>query len=160
MPDFYNKMKDRLRSAEQGADTASWLAISDAALKHPSGLFFEGAFLNAFQFTRRRRHWFDSSWFRSKPCAHTPPSSLDAFEQRGARCIHDQVGRIGGEIPCLTGIQYERQRFLVFIRCWDVFRNKLENWNPCINRAIKEDVLMRATKCVYIGFQVHTKQKR
>jgi hypothetical protein len=25
MPDFYEKMKDRLRTAEQGADTASWL---------------------------------------------------------------------------------------------------------------------------------------
>lgn len=42
MPDFYNKMKDRLRTAEQGADTATWLAISDAALKQPSGQFFEG----------------------------------------------------------------------------------------------------------------------
>nr|CAH0105053.1 unnamed protein product [Daphnia galeata] len=41
MPDFYEKMKDRLRTAEQGADTASWLAISEAALKQPSGLFFE-----------------------------------------------------------------------------------------------------------------------
>ena len=45
MPDFYNKMKDRLRTAEQGADTATWLAISDAALKQPSGQFFEGIFL-------------------------------------------------------------------------------------------------------------------
>lgn len=45
MPDFYNKMKDRLRTAEQGADTATWLAISDAALKQPSGHFFEGIFL-------------------------------------------------------------------------------------------------------------------
>lgn len=42
MPDFYEKMKDRLRTAEQGADTAIWLAISDAALKKPSGQFFEG----------------------------------------------------------------------------------------------------------------------
>ncbi|XP_049802108.1 dehydrogenase/reductase SDR family member 12-like isoform X2 [Schistocerca nitens] len=41
MPDFYNKMKDRLRTAEQGADTVVWLAISEAAIKHPSGLFFQ-----------------------------------------------------------------------------------------------------------------------
>lgn len=41
MPDFYNRMKDRLRTAEQGADTATWLAISNAALKNPSGLFYE-----------------------------------------------------------------------------------------------------------------------
>ena len=42
MPDFYTRMKDRLRTAEQGADTATWLAISRAALNQPSGLFFEG----------------------------------------------------------------------------------------------------------------------
>jgi len=71
MPEFYEKMKNRLRTAEQGADTASWLvntncfytynttdyqndrkqifyqAISEAALKHPSGLFFEGKFIHA-----------------------------------------------------------------------------------------------------------------
>lgn len=42
MPDFYNKMKDKLRSAEQGADTALWLAVSPAVREHPSGLFFQG----------------------------------------------------------------------------------------------------------------------
>lgn len=42
MPDFYNKMKDKLRTAEQGADTVVWLTISDSALKHSSGLFFQG----------------------------------------------------------------------------------------------------------------------
>ena len=41
MPDFYNKMKNRLRTADQGADTAVWLALSSAALKHKSGLFFQ-----------------------------------------------------------------------------------------------------------------------
>ncbi|XP_063224243.1 dehydrogenase/reductase SDR family member 12-like isoform X2 [Bacillus rossius redtenbacheri] len=41
MPDFYSRMKERLRSAEQGADTAVWLAVSEAALKHASGLFFQ-----------------------------------------------------------------------------------------------------------------------
>lgn len=35
-------MKDRLRTAEHGADTAVWLAISPAALQQPSGLFFQG----------------------------------------------------------------------------------------------------------------------
>ncbi|CAI9578483.1 unnamed protein product [Staurois parvus] len=41
MPDFYEKMKNRLRTEEQGADTVVWLAISAAAIKHPSGLFFQ-----------------------------------------------------------------------------------------------------------------------
>ncbi|XP_064615024.1 dehydrogenase/reductase SDR family member 12-like [Liolophura sinensis] len=41
MPDFYEKMKTRLRSAEEGADTLIWLAISEAALKQSSGLFFQ-----------------------------------------------------------------------------------------------------------------------
>lgn len=41
MPDFYEKMKNSLRTAEQGADTALWLAISEPAVKHSSGLFFQ-----------------------------------------------------------------------------------------------------------------------
>ncbi|XP_067670565.1 dehydrogenase/reductase SDR family member 12-like [Haliotis asinina] len=41
MPDFYNKMKDRLRTAEEGADTLIWLALSPAAIKQPSGEFFQ-----------------------------------------------------------------------------------------------------------------------
>ncbi|KAM9321231.1 dehydrogenase/reductase SDR family member 12 [Gastrophryne carolinensis] len=41
MPDFYEKMKNRLRTEDQGADTVVWLAISPAATKHPSGLFFQ-----------------------------------------------------------------------------------------------------------------------
>ncbi|XP_047468628.1 dehydrogenase/reductase SDR family member 12-like [Penaeus chinensis] len=41
MPDFYNKMKDKLRSPSQGADTAVWLAVSPAALEQQSGLFFQ-----------------------------------------------------------------------------------------------------------------------
>lgn len=41
MPDFYAKMKDKLRTAEQGADTAVWLAVSLATLQQPSGLFFQ-----------------------------------------------------------------------------------------------------------------------
>lgn len=41
MPDFYEKMKNRLRTEEQGADTVVWLAVSPAATKLPSGLFFQ-----------------------------------------------------------------------------------------------------------------------
>ncbi|XP_060793208.1 dehydrogenase/reductase SDR family member 12 isoform X4 [Neoarius graeffei] len=41
MPDFHARMKHKLRTEAQGADTVVWLSISDAALKHPSGLFFQ-----------------------------------------------------------------------------------------------------------------------
>ncbi|XP_047470640.1 dehydrogenase/reductase SDR family member 12-like [Penaeus chinensis] len=41
IPQFYEVMKDNLRTAAEGADTAVWLALSKAALKHPSGLFFQ-----------------------------------------------------------------------------------------------------------------------
>ncbi|KAL7642665.1 UNVERIFIED_CONTAM: hypothetical protein RMT77_007230 [Armadillidium vulgare] len=41
LPDFYEQTKDKLRTPEQGADTIIWLAISQAALKHSSGLFFQ-----------------------------------------------------------------------------------------------------------------------
>ncbi|KAI7808917.1 dehydrogenase/reductase SDR family member 12, partial [Triplophysa rosa] len=41
MPDLYEKMKNKLRTEAQGADTVAWLAISDAASRQPSGLFFQ-----------------------------------------------------------------------------------------------------------------------
>ncbi|KAM4700743.1 dehydrogenase/reductase SDR family member 12 [Discoglossus pictus] len=41
MPDFYEKMKNKLRTEDQGADTIVWLAISPAATKLASGLFFQ-----------------------------------------------------------------------------------------------------------------------
>merc|ERR1719323_966325 len=41
MPDFHAKMKDKLRSVEQGADTVVWLAISSAALQGNSGQFWQ-----------------------------------------------------------------------------------------------------------------------
>ncbi|XP_056600370.1 dehydrogenase/reductase SDR family member 12 isoform X1 [Triplophysa dalaica] len=41
MPQFYQMMRNRLRTAEQGADTAIWLAVSHAATVFPSGLFFQ-----------------------------------------------------------------------------------------------------------------------
>lgn len=42
MPEFYEKMKNKLRTEAQGADTVVWLAVSPAAVKQPSGLFFQG----------------------------------------------------------------------------------------------------------------------
>nr|XP_009941130.1 PREDICTED: dehydrogenase/reductase SDR family member 12 [Opisthocomus hoazin] len=41
MPDFYQKMKNILRTEAQGADTVVWLAVSSEATKLPSGLFFQ-----------------------------------------------------------------------------------------------------------------------
>ncbi|ESO86444.1 hypothetical protein LOTGIDRAFT_195174 [Lottia gigantea] len=41
MPDFYEKMKDRLRTAEQGADTLIWLAVRSNIHQLPSGEFFQ-----------------------------------------------------------------------------------------------------------------------
>ncbi|KTF83683.1 hypothetical protein cypCar_00013091 [Cyprinus carpio] len=41
MPDFHERMKNKLRTEAQGADTVVWLAISDAASRQPSGLFFQ-----------------------------------------------------------------------------------------------------------------------
>ena len=41
MPDFHAKMKDKLRSVEQGADTVVWLAVSPAALQFESGQFWQ-----------------------------------------------------------------------------------------------------------------------
>ncbi|XP_062408369.1 DHRS-12_like_SDR_c-like domain-containing protein isoform X1 [Sardina pilchardus] len=41
MPEFHASMRERLRTPEQGADTAVWLAISEAATAKPSGRFFQ-----------------------------------------------------------------------------------------------------------------------
>lgn len=41
MPDFHAKMKNKLRTEAQGADTVVWLALSAAAASQPSGLFFQ-----------------------------------------------------------------------------------------------------------------------
>ncbi|AWO99252.1 putative dehydrogenase/reductase SDR family member 12-like [Scophthalmus maximus] len=41
MPDFHRSMKDSLRTPEQGADTAVWLAVSEAAITNPSGRFYQ-----------------------------------------------------------------------------------------------------------------------
>ncbi|XP_041804476.1 dehydrogenase/reductase SDR family member 12-like isoform X2 [Chelmon rostratus] len=41
MPQFHRMMGERLRSVEQGADTAVWLALSRAASRTRSGQFFQ-----------------------------------------------------------------------------------------------------------------------
>ncbi|XP_006801269.1 DHRS-12_like_SDR_c-like domain-containing protein [Neolamprologus brichardi] len=41
MPDFHQSMKDSLRTPEQGADTVVWLSVSEAAVKNPSGRFYQ-----------------------------------------------------------------------------------------------------------------------
>nr|XP_053634813.1 dehydrogenase/reductase SDR family member 12-like isoform X1 [Cherax quadricarinatus] len=35
------QLKDKLRTPDEGADTAVWLAVSPAAVQHPAGLFFQ-----------------------------------------------------------------------------------------------------------------------
>lgn len=40
MPDFHRRLKDKLRTSEEGADTVVWLAIADAALATKSGQYF------------------------------------------------------------------------------------------------------------------------
>lgn len=40
MPGFHQKMKDRLRTSEQGADTIVWLAVADIS-KQTSGSFYQ-----------------------------------------------------------------------------------------------------------------------
>ena len=42
IPDFYEKMKEKLRTPEQGADTVVWLAVAPPVRNQPSGLFFQG----------------------------------------------------------------------------------------------------------------------
>lgn len=41
LPGFFEPMKDNLRTPAEGADTAVWLALSKAALKYPSGFFYQ-----------------------------------------------------------------------------------------------------------------------
>lgn len=41
MPSFYQRMKTKLRTPEEGADTAIWLSASSAAKKYQSGMFFQ-----------------------------------------------------------------------------------------------------------------------
>lgn len=41
MPSFHAKMQSKLRTEAMGADTVVWLAVSAAAVKQPSGLFFQ-----------------------------------------------------------------------------------------------------------------------
>jgi len=41
MPDFHAKMKGKLRTVEQGADTILWLAVAQQPLTHQSGQFWQ-----------------------------------------------------------------------------------------------------------------------
>lgn len=41
MPEFYEKMKDKLRTVEQGADTIVWLAVAEKAKDEKSGGFYQ-----------------------------------------------------------------------------------------------------------------------
>ena len=41
MPEFHEKMKERLRTVEQGADTIVWLAIAKSAQAQKSGQFYQ-----------------------------------------------------------------------------------------------------------------------
>lgn len=41
MPDFYEKMKDKLRTSEQGADCITWLVACDDDVIGPSGGFYQ-----------------------------------------------------------------------------------------------------------------------
>lgn len=87
MPEFYEKMKNRLRTAEQGADTASWLAISEAALKQPSGLFFEGlpSIIYLLKLAARFFHYFP---LRSPSSINTFTTCVDSFYQRGGEQVY------------------------------------------------------------------------
>ena len=41
MPSFYNMMKNKLRTPEQGADTLVWLAVTGNAKAKESGSFYQ-----------------------------------------------------------------------------------------------------------------------
>ncbi|KAL8623954.1 hypothetical protein ACOMHN_047174 [Nucella lapillus] len=41
LPDFHRRMKDKLRTADQGADTVVWLALTSETSSRPSGQFFQ-----------------------------------------------------------------------------------------------------------------------
>lgn len=41
IPDFYERMKSRLRSPQQGADTLIWLCASEIVREEPSGGFYQ-----------------------------------------------------------------------------------------------------------------------
>ncbi|XP_035277573.1 dehydrogenase/reductase SDR family member 12-like isoform X1 [Anguilla anguilla] len=59
MPEFHRIMRGKLRTAEQGADTAVRLALSRAAAATPSGLFFQDR--------RAVPTHFPLAWTRSSP---------------------------------------------------------------------------------------------
>ncbi|VDQ17089.1 unnamed protein product [Trichobilharzia regenti] len=44
MPSFYKRMKNKLRTPEQGADTVVWLSMVPNVRRYPNGSFFQGSF--------------------------------------------------------------------------------------------------------------------
>ncbi|KAM9851416.1 dehydrogenase/reductase SDR family member 12 [Aulostomus maculatus] len=71
MPSFHAKMQSRLRTEAMGADTAVWLAVSPAATKQPSGLFFQDR--------RPVATHLPLAWSRSTP--HEEEKLLAALEE-------------------------------------------------------------------------------
>lgn len=59
MPEFYEKMKNRLRTVEQGGDTIVWLAVAESASKEKSGSFFQDRKVTS--------EHLPLSWTQSKP---------------------------------------------------------------------------------------------
>ncbi|XP_072033637.1 dehydrogenase/reductase SDR family member 12-like [Amphiura filiformis] len=59
MPGFYNSMKNKLRTPEEGADTIVWLAVAEAAVNQPSGQFYLDR--------KPQSTHLSLAWTRSKP---------------------------------------------------------------------------------------------
>lgn len=77
MPDFYEKMKDKLRTTEQGADTAVWLAVSESNVA--TGEKNSGEFYQDRQVVSKH---LPLAWSRSSAADETSlMEQLDAFYQ-------------------------------------------------------------------------------
>lgn len=62
IPDFHSKMKDKLRTPDQGADTVVWLAVAKDVPKLPSGQFFQDR--------KAVSAHLPLAWTRSDPAEH------------------------------------------------------------------------------------------
>lgn len=141
MPQFHQMMGERLRSAEQGADTIVWLGLSRAAAKTRSGQFFQGEqdgqvvspHLDMFL-------WFTSSiltgklnhlaihcfppvclCYRSPACFNPPASGVDTQLSRRHSEFHDSAGYSGQSHPVATwcSTQWTKGSFQAFV--WNVY---------------------------------------
>ena len=78
LPDFYERMKDKLRTAEQGADTAVWLAVSNSNVATDSKN--SGEFYQDRQVVSKH---LPLAWSRSSAAEENSlMEQLDAFYQR------------------------------------------------------------------------------